>query len=79
MIEIFGLFWLLCFNGISTFIGYLMPKLSLKKNSSGTTYPIAWRIRVDTFPMGINMKVNAIARLEFELASNGVTIQHINP
>ena len=24
------------FNGISTFIGYLMPKLFSKKNSSGT-------------------------------------------
>ena len=24
------------FNGISTFIGYLTPKLSLSKNSSGT-------------------------------------------
>ena len=32
------------FNGISTFVGYLMPKLS-SENSSGTIYPIARRIR----------------------------------
>ena len=32
------------FNGISTFVGYLMPKPSFK-NSSGTIYPITGRIR----------------------------------
>ena len=26
------------FNGISTFVGYLMPKLHLKKNSSGILF-----------------------------------------
>ena len=29
------------FNGISTFLGYSMPKLCLKKNSCGTIQPIA--------------------------------------
>ena len=29
------------FNGKSTFVGYLMPKLSLQRNSSGTTLPIS--------------------------------------
>ena len=29
--------WFSFFNSISTFVGYLMPKLSLKKNSNGTT------------------------------------------
>ena len=28
--------WFLCFNGISTFVGYLMPKPFSKNNSSGT-------------------------------------------
>ena len=28
--------WCLCFNGISTFVGYLMPKPLSTKNSSGT-------------------------------------------
>ena len=32
----FGLVWFLCFNGISTFSGYLMPKPFSQKNSSGT-------------------------------------------
>ena len=34
-----GLVWfglVSLFNGISTFVGYLMPKLFPKKNSSGT-------------------------------------------
>ena len=33
------------FNGISTFLGYLMPNPSFYKNSSGTIQPIAGRIR----------------------------------
>ena len=33
------------FNGISTFIGYLMPKPFTLKNSISTIYPIARRIR----------------------------------
>ena len=33
------------FNGISTSVGYSMPKLSLLKNSNGTISPTAGRIR----------------------------------
>ena len=33
----------LLFNGISTFMGYLMPKLSFLKNGSGTIQPTARR------------------------------------
>ena len=35
-IEIFNLGLVSLFNGISTFVGYLMPKLFSSKNSSGT-------------------------------------------
>ena len=35
-----------CFNGISTFVGYLMPKPSLQKNGGGTIYLIAGGIRI---------------------------------
>ena len=45
------------FNGISTFVCYLMPKLSLQKDSSRTIQPIAGGIKMDI-----------ITRLEFELA-----------
>ena len=31
-----GLVWFLCFNGISTLVGYSMPKPFYSKNSSGT-------------------------------------------
>ena len=64
-----GLVWFLCFNGISTFVDYLMPKPSFKKNNSDAIYPITGRIGgVHTFPKGICPKVNVIAWLEFELA-----------
>ena len=33
------------FDGISTFVGYLMPKSFSYKNSSGTIQPIAARMR----------------------------------
>ena len=33
------------FNSISTFMGYLMPKPSLEKNSSGAIQPIGRGIR----------------------------------
>ena len=39
------LVWFLCFNGISIFMGYLMPTPSFQKNISGTTEPIARGIR----------------------------------
>ena len=51
------------FNGISTFVGYLMPKqlwyyLTYRWEDKG----------VHTFPKGISPKVNVIVRLEYELA-----------
>ena len=54
------------FNGISTFLGYLMPKLFSKKNSSGTIQPIySWEDKgVHTFPKSICPKLNVRARLQ---------------
>ena len=73
----FGLISL--FNGISTFVGYLMPKPFSEKNRSGTTYPIAGRIRVFiSFPKGICPKVNVIAWLEYELAYYDSVSQRVN-
>ena len=52
------------FNGISTFVDYLMSKPSLKKDNSGTH---SRRDReLHNFPKGISPKVD-IVRLEFEL------------
>ena len=54
------------FNGISSFVGYLMPKPSFLKNRSGTI----WEDKgVHTFLKGICPKVNVIAQLEFELSN----------
>ena len=36
MDEKIGLVWFSMFNGISTFLSYLMTKQSFEKNSSGT-------------------------------------------
>ena len=47
------------FNGISTFVGYLMPKSSYLTDRGDK--------RVHIFPKSIYPKVDVIARLEFEL------------
>ena len=46
------LVWFLLFNGISTSVGYLMPKPFSEKNSSATILPIARRIRVSYLSQG---------------------------
>ena len=49
-------------------MGYLMPKPSLQKNSSGTIYSHSWGNKgVHAFPKDISLKLNVIVRLEFEL------------
>ena len=52
------------FNGISTFVGYLMPKSPFLKNSNGTilTYKCE-DMEVHAFPKGIYPKVNVIAAI----------------
>ena len=42
---VFFICFFFLFNGISTFVGYLMPKLFFWKNSSDTILPIVGRIR----------------------------------
>ena len=72
----FGLFSL--FNGLTTYMGYLMPKPSLLKNSSGTIYNPSLGVRgwVHNFSKEISSKLNVIARLEFEHAFYNVAVQH---
>ena len=72
-----GFIWFLCFNGISTFVGYLMPKSPFEKNSSGNIYPIAMGFH--SIPKGICPKINVIARLEFELTYYDSAIYRFNP
>ena len=67
------------FNGISTFMGYLMSKPSFSKNSSDAIYPIAkWDERVHTFLREISSEVNVITWLEFKLIYYDVTVQYIS-
>ena len=57
------------FDGILTFVCYLMPKILLLKDSSGTI--AVGEKRVQTFPPGIISQVNTIAR---DLRSNPFTM-----
>ena len=67
------------FNGLSTFVGYLMPKPSFQKDSNNAILTRSWEDKgVHTFPKGICLKVNVIARLEFELAYNDSALQCFN-
>ena len=55
-----------------------MPNPSLLKDSSGTFQPILKGISVHAFVNSISPKVNAIVRLESELAYYDVAIQHLS-
>ena len=46
-------------------MGYLMPILSILKYNNGISL---WDEGIHTFPNGISLKVNVIAKLEFELS-----------
>ena len=73
----FGLVYL--FNSVSIFVGYLIPKLFLKKKSRDTIYPIAGGNKgVHTFPKAICSKVNVIAQLVFELANFEAAVKHFS-
>ena len=66
MLVWFGLISL--FNGISTFVGYLMPVTFLIEEESWYSVTHSWVNKsVNIFPKSISLKVSIIARLEFEL------------
>ena len=67
------------FEGISNFVGDLMPKPSFYKNSSDNIQSIACgENRIHTFSKGISPKVDVIKQLAFELANNSVAVQHFS-
>ena len=58
----------LLFNGISTFLSYLMPNPSLLKNSSGSISSTVGRDKeVHAFPKGTSSNVNILAWFKFKL------------
>ena len=68
--------WFL-FNGISTFGGYLMPKLFCLNLWYYSTH--SWEDKgAHTFPKCICPKINVIARLEYELACYDSAVQCFN-
>ena len=74
-LDWFGLVSL--FNSISSFLGYFDIKIHTFKRSVVVLF--SWKdVGVHTFDKGIRAKVNVIARLEFELAYNNVTVQHVS-
>ena len=67
------------FNGISTFLGNLMPKSILLEEQLGYDLTHNWDDKeVYNFPKGICQKVNVFARLEFELVYYDSVTQHFN-
>ena len=59
------------FNGISTFMGYLMLKPSFRRTAVILSNPYIWESkRVHTFSKGISPTMNEIKWLEFELATS---------
>ena len=77
--RIFRLVLISLLNGISTFVGYLMPKPSRSKNRGGIIQLIARKDKgVDIFLKDISPEVNVIARLEFELTYYEPGVLHFN-
>ena len=65
------------FNWISTFVVYLTPKLSLKKKNQWYYLIHSWGDKwIYTFLKNISSKVISMVRLEFELASYDIAVQH---
>ena len=68
------------FNGISTFMDYLMQKLRLSNNSSGIIELVPHRVdkMLHIFLKGISPKVNVIVRFGFELGFNAIKFHHVS-
>ena len=68
--------------GFSFFVGSCIPKSPWHKNSSGTILPMVGGgggiRRFIPFPKGISPKVNVVARQEFELTYNDISVQHVS-
>ena len=77
--SIFQKISLVClFKCLSTLVGYLMPNLSLKNKCSGTIYSGIEEKRNSYLSKRYLSKMNAIARLEFELALYNVEVKHVS-
>ena len=64
---------------MATFMGYPMTKLSMWKNKKKKTevilrHELLYPLPSYAIPKSIRLKVNVIARLEFELAYNDITV-----
>ena len=66
------------FNGIPTFVGYLMPDIS-GKGLQWYFLTHNWENKAaHNFPKKINPKVNITKRLEFKFAYNDVIVQYVS-
>ena len=75
----FGLVWFLCFNGISTLCRLFNAKAILLEEHLWYYLTHSWEDKgVHTFPKGICLKVNVIARLEYELAYYDSAVHRFN-
>ena len=68
------------FNGISIFVGYLMPNLFLLKNTGVIFNPelVGWNKGFLAFPESISSKVDVMVLLEVELTYYDVGVLHFS-
>ena len=78
-IDWFCLVWFLCFNGISTLFRLFNAKSILLEEQLCYYLTHSWEDKgVHTFPQSICLKVNVIARLEYEHAFYDSAVHHFN-
>ena len=71
--------WFGLFNGISTLFGLFNVKAILLEEQLWYYLTHSWEDKgVHTFPKGICLKVNVIARLEYELAYYDSAVRRFN-
>ena len=74
----FCLVLFLGFNGLSTFVDYLMPKQSVDEQYSyNVTYSYVGVKEAVIFPKAISLKVNIIERLKFVLGYYVDTVHYV--
>ena len=77
--SVFKVWLVSLFNGISTFVGFFNAKAILLEEQSWYYLTHSWVVNgVHTFPKDICLKVNEIARLEYELAYYDSVVHRFN-
>ena len=69
------------FNGISIFVGYLMPNPSVIKKKKKTVVVLfcrCWDNQIYTYPKGMSPKANIIGQLKIEFGYHDIAFQNFS-